>query len=104
MQNLPYIINKLNEQLVYLLVFHAYINEMHGSRSKIPSKNLVKQRCAEGFNSGVKGLTVIFPILNLWESEHIVLVREILTFWSGVGKLFNLSRRKCVVRMGCWNR
>jgi hypothetical protein len=26
---------------VYLLDFHAYINEMHGSRSKIPSKNLV---------------------------------------------------------------
>jgi hypothetical protein len=24
-----------------LLVFHAYINEMHGSRSKFPSKNLV---------------------------------------------------------------
>jgi hypothetical protein len=24
--------------LVYLLVFHAYINKMHGSRSKIPSK------------------------------------------------------------------
>jgi hypothetical protein len=23
---------------VYLLVFHAYINELHGSRSKIPSK------------------------------------------------------------------
>jgi hypothetical protein len=35
---LPYIINKLNEQLVYLLLFHAYISEMHGSRSKIPSK------------------------------------------------------------------
>jgi hypothetical protein len=24
--------------LVYLLVFHAYIKEMHVSRSKIPSK------------------------------------------------------------------
>jgi hypothetical protein len=23
---------------VYLLVFHAYINEIHGSKSKIPSK------------------------------------------------------------------
>jgi hypothetical protein len=29
---------------------------MHGSRSKIPSKNLVKQRCREGFISGVTGL------------------------------------------------
>jgi hypothetical protein len=42
-----------------LLVFHAYINKMHGSRSKIPSKNLVMQRCAEGFNSGVKGLIAV---------------------------------------------
>jgi hypothetical protein len=32
-----YIINKLKE-LLYLLLFHAHINEMHGSRNKISSK------------------------------------------------------------------
>jgi hypothetical protein len=32
------LINKLNEQLLYLLVFHAYINKMHNSRNKTPSK------------------------------------------------------------------
>jgi hypothetical protein len=39
-----------------LLVFHAYINEMHGSRNKIPSKNLVRQCCMVRFNSCGKGL------------------------------------------------
>jgi hypothetical protein len=32
---------------------------MHDSRSKIPSKNFVRQRCAKGFNSGDKGLKLI---------------------------------------------
>jgi hypothetical protein len=43
---------------VTLLFYHTlYSNEMHVSRSKIPIKNLIRQRCAEGFNSGIKGLT-----------------------------------------------
>jgi hypothetical protein len=39
-----------------MLVFHAYIKEMHGSRAKYPVKNLGPQRCTEEIHSGVKGL------------------------------------------------
>jgi hypothetical protein len=40
------------------LVFHAYtsINEMHGSRSKIPSKKSRQSALRGGINFGVKGL------------------------------------------------
>jgi hypothetical protein len=41
---------------MHLLVFHAYINEMNGSRYKFRVKNLVRQRCVEIFHSGIKWL------------------------------------------------
>jgi hypothetical protein len=53
---------------VCLLVFHAYINEIHGSRSKIPSKNSRQAALREGFNSGVKGLILCGPKLCKTES------------------------------------
>jgi hypothetical protein len=40
-------INKLNE-LLHLLVFQAYINEMHGSRSKIPSEKSLQAALRRG--------------------------------------------------------
>jgi hypothetical protein len=46
-----------------MLAFHAYINDIHGSIIKISSKNLVRQRCAEGFNSGVKSLNPYTVVL-----------------------------------------
>jgi hypothetical protein len=58
--------------MVYLLVFHACINEMHGSGSKISSKYLVRQGCTEGVYSGVKGLILIrYKERNVWWFNHI---------------------------------
>jgi hypothetical protein len=65
---------------VYLLIFHAYIKEMHGSRNKIPRKNLANQRCGEEFKSGVKGSSHVL-------SEVIQTVPPYHTFMSEMNKL-----------------
>jgi hypothetical protein len=41
---------------VYFLGFHTYINEIHGSSSKIAIKKSRQAALRGGFNSGFKGL------------------------------------------------
>jgi hypothetical protein len=51
---------------------------MHGSRSKIASKNLVRQRCAEEFNSGVIGLIFNFCCLLRFELRGFILRQTVV--------------------------
>jgi hypothetical protein len=64
---------------------------MHGSGRKIPNKNLVWQRCAKGFNSGVKGLNMASTKLKRSFLKFRLLFTQYMDQSIPINKLLNLK-------------
>jgi hypothetical protein len=64
--------------------------------AKLPVKNLVRQRCVEGFNSGLKGL--MRPGYNMIPNEVTVAqaVLHELSLWTGTGSHNPKTRLSCL--------
>jgi hypothetical protein len=92
---------------VYLLVFQAHINEIHGQEAKSSVKKIVRQRCAEEFNSAVKGLILnanVCPRFKAGESLTIFFPRPYFYCSIILERLWNsLDRVHGPASKGCFH-